>query len=352
MIFMPDYGPRSALEGIRYKSERSQRMTLRAVSALFQWRVDRVTINRMTFEDHKKRRGPLEEFATVHEKLTTAAELFEKLRSFDDAKWAFRGQGRDWPLTARIDRHAIRPGVAEDYAMREFRRRVHHYLRDVPQRDEDLEWLALMQHYGAPTRLLDWTRSSEVATFFAAQSSNSASPCIRTPADPLAPFVIWALDTASINAEATITLELPSDTDLSSTDAFRKIYWPQPAEELYLVVAVQPYRMNERLTIQQGLFVCANRALVPFHNCLAGLLLHARKKARQSAEWLHKIVVAAETRADVLRSLNKVNINAATLFPGLDGFCQSLQVAVQLQELDVWPGVSLAADRESWVKGT
>ena len=297
-------------------------------------------------------RGPLENFATVHEIVATAAGLFEELKAFDEAKWAFRGQGKDWPLTATIDRHAIRPGIAEDYAMREFRRRVHHYVRDVPQRDDDLEWLALMQHYGVPTRLLDWTRSSEVAAFFAAQSSNSANPFIRTPADPVAPFVIWALDTTSVNAEAATMLKLPENADLSSSETFRSVYWPQPPEELDLVVAVQPYRMNERLTIQQGLFVCANRALLPFHNSLAGLLLHARRRDRQSAQWLHKIVVAAEARADVLRTLNKININAATLFPGLDGFCQSLQVTVQLQERDGWPGVSLTTDREGWVKGT
>jgi len=147
-------------------------------------------------------------------------------------------------------------------------------------------------------------------------------------------------------------LGLTENADLSSSETFRNVYWRQPPEELDLVVAVQPYRMNERLTIQQGLFVCANRALSPFHSCLAGLLLHARERDRRSAQWLHKIVVAAEARADVLRALNKINISAATLFPGLDGFCQSLQVTVQLQELDGWPSVSLTTDRESWVKGT
>jgi len=105
-----------------------------------------VTINRMTLADYKKIRGPLEHFSTVHETVTTAAGLFEELKTFDEAKWAFRGQGKDWPLTATIDRHAIRPGIAEDYAMREFRRRIHQYVTDVPHRDDDLEWLALMQH--------------------------------------------------------------------------------------------------------------------------------------------------------------------------------------------------------------
>lgn len=236
--------------------------------------------------------------------------------------------------------------------MREFRRRAHHYLSDLPRRDEDLEWLALMQHHGVPTRLLDWTRSSQVAAFFAAQSSNSASPFIRTLKKCHPPFVVWAIDTDRINAEATKMLGLPDGMDLASCQTFHDIYWPQPPEDLFLAIAVQPYRMNERLTIQQGLFLCANRALFPLQNCLAGLLLEASKQGRPSKQWLHKIFVAAEARAAVLRSLNKININSATLFPGLDGFCKSLQVTLQLQEHDSWPGVSLTTDREYWVKGT
>jgi hypothetical protein len=223
----------------------------------------------------------------------------------------------------------------------------------VPRDDDDLEWLALMQHHGSPTRLLDWTRSPHVAAFFAAQSSNSANPFITTKPDKrVEPFVIWAVDVDSVNAEAVAMLGLPEDNnDLSSRDNFRRIYWDQPPDGLYLVAAVQPHRMNERLTIQQGLFLCANHALFSFRSCLAALLLRAGKEHKPSAQWLHKLVVAPETRLDVLKALNKININSATLFPGLDGFCQSLYVNVQIQEQEGWPGVSLTTDRERWVKG-
>jgi len=231
--------------------------------------------------------------------------------------------------------------------MREFRRRAHQYVTDVP-RDDDLEWLALMQHHGAPTRLVDWTRSPHVAAFFGAQSSNSANPFITTTPDKqVEPFVIWAVDVDSINAEAVAMLGLPEgNNDLSSPENFRKLYWDQPPDNLYLVAAVQPHRMNERLTIQQALFLFANHALFSFRRCLAALLLHASNGQKQSAQWLHKLVVASETRFDVLRALNKLNINGATLYPGLDGFCQSLYVNVQIQEQEDWPGVSQTTDRE------
>jgi len=148
-------------------------------------------------------------------------------------------------------------------------------------------------------------------------------------------------------------LGLPEDNnDLSSGENFRRIYWDQPPDGVYLVAAVQPHRMNERLTIQQGLFLCANHALFSFRRCLGALLLHASNGRKPSAQWLlHKLVIAPETRFDILRALNKININSATLFPGLDGFCQSLHINVQIQEQERWPGVSLTTDRERWVKG-
>jgi hypothetical protein len=303
----------------------------------------------MNFKEMRETR--LEDLATIHPLITKAADLFEELRKFDDTKWAFRGQGKDWQLTATIERCARRPGIAEDYLMREFRRRVHHYSTGAPDRDDDLEWLALMQHHGAPTRLLDWTRSAQIAAFFAAESSNSAASFVRETSRSLPSFTIWAVDRSALNAEAKEMLGLTGDADISSQEVFRKIFWSCPKDDMQLVMAVEPYKINERLTIQRGLFLLGNDLRFSFENCLVNLLLHARRQNRPSNEWLHKIEVAAGARADVLRTLDNVNINSATLFPGLDGFCESLQVAVQIQELDFWPGIAQTEDREKWVKG-
>jgi hypothetical protein len=206
---------------------------------------------------------------------------------------------------------------------REFRRRAHQYVRDVPAVIDNLEWLALMQHHGAPTRLLDWSRSPHVAAFFAAERAKSIKP-----------FVIWAVDTESVNAEAVEMLGLRGpDNDLSSVENFRKIYQGQQPDDLFLVAAVQPYRMNERLTIQQGLFLCANQPLFLFRRCLLGLLIHASKSHKPSAQWLHKFVIASNSRLELLRALQEINISAATLFPGLDGFSRSLNVVTEIQGL-------------------
>jgi hypothetical protein len=47
----------------------------------------------------------------------------------------------------------------ERQLLKEFKRRAHFYVNSLPTHGDVLGWFALMQHYGAPTRLLDWTYS-------------------------------------------------------------------------------------------------------------------------------------------------------------------------------------------------
>src|SRR6202044_3658398 len=136
--------------------------------------------------------------ATTMMRISSVSDLLGIIQSppFNDARWAYRGQGKSsWRLKASIERVASKPGIAEDYVEREFKRRAHHYLRDLPKEDDVLEWLALMQHYGAPTRLLDWTKSAYVAAFFAAESATDSDS-----------FAIWAVDQDAISAEALVML--------------------------------------------------------------------------------------------------------------------------------------------------
>jgi hypothetical protein len=290
----------------------------------------------------KKLYEPLENFATVWN-LSSAAELFKIIQSppFDEARWAFRGQGdAERMLRPSIEWVASSPQIAEHYVEAEFKRRAHHYLRDLPDDEDDLEWLALMQHHGAPTRLLDWTRSAYVGAFFAAQSAMSPKRIAAEDERPSKPFAIWAIDEKSINAEAVAMLGLPpGDNYLSSRENFRRIYRELQPEGLYLTAPVQPDRMNERLTIQQGLFLCANNPLVGLHRCLKSLLHYASKRHTSTDQWLHKLVVKPEARLDVLKILNKMNINRATLFPGLDGFSVSLRINTEILDQENWgPG--------------
>src|SRR4051794_8101362 len=94
-------------------------------------------------------------------------------------RWAFRGHSSaEWPLVTSLERLSLLGGTppgflgnTEFWILHEFRRRAHILLPSAPAPECHLEWLALIQHYGGPTRLLDFTHSFYVAAFFAVENA-------------------------------------------------------------------------------------------------------------------------------------------------------------------------------------
>ena len=95
-------------------------------------------------------------------------------------------------MSTRLERHTEKFKLKDDefsrkateaWMLREFQRSCHHHVVDAPKEIEHLEWLSLMQHHGAPTRLMDWTFSEWVALFFALRDAELEETC-----------AIWAID--------------------------------------------------------------------------------------------------------------------------------------------------------------
>src|SRR5262249_16992886 len=92
-------------------------------------------------------------------------------------RWMYRGQrGGDWPLLPKVHREpftnfrTIAGGTAKEYEIKmleTYKKWARPYLHVTPA--NDWEWLALAQHHGLATRLLDWTLNPFVALFFATE---------------------------------------------------------------------------------------------------------------------------------------------------------------------------------------
>ena len=215
--------------------------------------------------------------------------------------WAFRGQ-RDaaFPLFSALSRYFLSFGVnprawpeQEDRIVRIFKRKAINFLDHIPKKNDDFEWLALMQDHGAPTRLLDFSWSPYVAAFFALHNCTTEG-------------VIWACNPAEI--------EKQKDVHLEKRGSFRKHFLTGSRSFVWLG---EPHAMNRRLIAQSGTF------LVPgnLHKSIEEIL----KEYPNPSDTMIKFIVPADKLRDKgMRELYRMNITQATLFPDLDGLARSL----------------------------
>jgi len=186
-------------------------------------------------------------------------------------QWVYRGQPDDKRLMTTIERALVRWNIPlsdaasiEFQTIREFRRRLGKPEYDRVQGDT-LYCLALMQHYGAPTRLLDCTYSPLVAAAFALEDGIFPLEKSDRPPRP----VVWCFNAKWCEAEAKKMLPEQRRTliERRNDDAGRNDETFLPLFQLKsrlttdvskwkFVKNENPLHLNERLTAQQGAFLC------------------------------------------------------------------------------------------------
>ena len=151
---------------------------------------------------------------------------------------------------------------------------------------------------------------------------------IERPLDIAGQCCVWAIDIDACKRSAIAILAANTNTEISlgKPDVFRSAFMREHdstgAPPNLCVAPIQPFRMNERLSIQQGLFLCPAQVRMSFEENLQAMSLTGTK--------IEKLVFPSTLREEILAELNKMNINRASLFPGIDGFAQSLAVNVQI----------------------
>lgn len=236
--------------------------------------------------------------------------------------WAFRGQrDADWQLFSSLSRH-LRTHVPdhgcwqerETRAIRIFRRKAHNYITDLRILDDDVRCLALMQHHGAPTRLLDFTKSPYVAAFFALEQATDKA-------------AVFALNTPRLwygtpRNRADLTRERIDPRQKGNFDAYFSM------NTFDLVWTGEPKEMDRRLLAQSGTFVIPGRLDKPVEQILEGY--------STGEPVLRKLVLPVKkVRDEFMRSLYRMNITNATLFPDLEGLAKSIAFELEI----IWKGL-------------
>lgn len=230
---------------------------------------------------------------------TTVESVQEYLKHVDrllPAGVLFRGQPFDEPLLPRLARVVVRNieiGTLEQEIFSEFQRQHIGLLSDVVYREWEL--LALAQHHGLATRLLDWTENPLAGLWFAV--CEAASRPERFSLDGT-DGCVWMFDY--------------QPGDYADPDKYRPFEVPK-------TLIYRPSHVAQRIRVQRGCFTIHKLNKKGTTKGFIAIDRHANYKNR-----LQRFRIRRRNFQLILRELNTCGVNAASLFPDIDGLCAFL----------------------------
>lgn len=210
----------------------------------------------------------------------------------------FRGQRKaSWDLQPSLVRglDPTKRVQAEALYIKTFKQNALAYTPHPPA--TEWAWLFLMQHYRAPTRLLDWSESPLVGLYFASEQG---------PTDDEEHGALWCLLPRELNARANINMDLEADLPFFEVDDYLDSYLPSNVAKDTVTdlepVAAGAQRRFSRLFAQLGVFT----------------ITHRRKQNIEDGDHVAKIILPLTVKAHIRRQLALLGITRLSLFPELE----------------------------------
>lgn len=230
-------------------------------------------------------------------------EILALAKRWDIEDLWFRGHPDvDFLLTPKIYRRSY-----DEYELKvDFQRRAPQYINESRPSD-DWERYFLMQHFGVPTRLLDWTDAALLALYFAVREDTSQQNESKDSA-------VWVIDPYWVNRHSLgrDSIVLPEFPEVQP--------WLPKGEGTVrrkYPIAIDPPHLARRMEVQHSHFLLFGRDK-------KGLESLAQQDGNRAK--LARLVIAGGRRRDRIRSeLSACGIKETSVFPDLEGLGRELE---------------------------
>ncbi|KAF0192505.1 MAG: hypothetical protein FD165_668 [Gammaproteobacteria bacterium] len=167
----------------------------------------------------------------------------------------------------------------------------------LPINGNRFDWWCLMQHYGAPTRLLDWTWSPLVAAYFACIDKREQDGSI------------WFLYIPNLSKRM---LRIDDTRPPASDREFEEYYLRPDAPQLVLPAA--PFKRTDRMIAQQTVMSVSRSVKASQY-----LILKDTFADQNDSLGFGRMIIKAADKAQFIARLARLNVTGNVLFPGIDG---------------------------------
>ena len=263
-----------------------------------------------------------------HEIINTPEELVERLNKFSN-NFVFRGHSdENWKLETSLqrllkDKHISMVTKFEEFAISEFKSKFYLYNTSDYEPKTTLEWLSMMQHYGTPTRLLDFSESPFIALYFCLENSNKVQK---------QDMVIYAIDYRNIN-KTTLEYFRQYDSsfkyDYTDIENAKDFIFEEYVKRfnIPLLWVTEPKRLNKRIEKQRGTFL--------YTNCNDKSCTEILETELYKDIDVFELKFAAKYWDNYFTILNKMNINGKTVYGDLDGLSKQIKMFIQAYSTDI-----------------
>lgn len=216
----------------------------------------------------------------------------------------YRGQADySWGLVPSVQRRGKLGEHDEQYITTNFMIQTRRLKGDTPDPYNRAEWLTLMQHYGLPTRLLDWSESPLVALYFALSESLGDSDA-----------GVWVLNPMKLNLKMGYGKYVPPidyksvSGDLESAFSGQRNTIDEKYDIKSRIIACHGVGSDLRMYVQQSDFT-----------------LHSSKKRLneillkdESCDYLYKICIPKRVKEMLRMQLDVMGFHESTIYPDME----------------------------------